>query len=228
MIRGALAFLGPLGAGAVVAAVGLALGLADRSLSAAVYVGELAVALVLVRLWIRGGVGLWSVSALGVGLLVGGARGAVWVTAVPVQPTALVDTVVVGLGYALLVSVAEEVHFRGLLQGLLTARFGAGRGLVVAAVLFGLPHLFLNGLLWMPLFVADGILFGALYLRTGTLGAPIAAHAIGNALTASIFIGPPTVDEQVAATFLILATSVDLAVSAVLLRARAALTSAAA
>ncbi len=35
----------------------------------------------------------------------------------------------------------EELYFRGLVQGTLTARWGFGIGLVVQAMLFGLVHL---------------------------------------------------------------------------------------
>jgi membrane protease YdiL (CAAX protease family) len=40
----------------------------------------------------------------------------------------------------LLVAIPEEIFFRGVLQNLLESRFGRGRALALASVLFGLGH----------------------------------------------------------------------------------------
>lgn len=81
---------------------------------------------------------------------------------------------------ALLAGLGEEMLFRGVVQaataGWIGGEAGLWAGLLVAAVLFGLAHLItpaygvLAGLM--------GLYFGALWLWTGNLLAPIVAHAV--------------------------------------------------
>jgi membrane protease YdiL (CAAX protease family) len=95
------------------------------------------------------------------------------------------STGLIALGLALtLVQVgAEEVIFRGWLQGLLSSLAGRWAGLLLAAALFAAMHL-LGG--EMPLqalaniFLA-GLFFGLLAWRTGGIAAPLAAHYGWNA-----------------------------------------------
>lgn len=75
---------------------------------------------------------------------------------------------------ALLSSVGEEALFRGAMQPAV--------GIVFTSLAFGLLHVgpgrvFLP---WTGMAVAAGFLFGGLYLLTGNLLAPIAAHAVIN------------------------------------------------
>ncbi len=67
-------------------------------------------------------------------------------------------------------SVAEELAFRGALV--------PSAGLVPAALLFALLHFRPQArfLPWTAMSFIVGLVFGALYIRFGDLGAPIAAH----------------------------------------------------
>ncbi len=73
---------------------------------------------------------------------------------------------------------AEELFFRGWLQPLLGARWGAWIGLGVTAVLFGAAHVVAGPI--SPIAVINDILagavFGLLALRSGGLVAPILGH----------------------------------------------------
>ena len=80
------------------------------------------------------------------------------------------------LALAALSGVAEEAFFRGALQPHL--------GLVGASLVFGLAHFVPRRafLPWPVFAVAAGLVFGALFERTGSLVAPVVAHAAVNAL----------------------------------------------
>jgi membrane protease YdiL (CAAX protease family) len=97
------------------------------------------------------------------------------------------------LGLAIQVT-AEEVFFRGYLQTqLVAATRSYSKGMVLAAILFGIGHIStdLSGLsavfpvLWAIFF---GLLAGDLTARSGTLGPAIAMHFINNML--AMFIAP--------------------------------------
>lgn len=80
------------------------------------------------------------------------------------------------LALALISGFAEELFFRGAVQG--------SWGVVAATVLFALLH---TGpgrpfLLWTLFALLAGAVFGALALYRGNLLAPIAAHALVNAV----------------------------------------------
>ena len=222
MTRPLVALLVPLMVGAAFGLLGTVFGLSGTAVSIAVYLGELAAAIVLIRSWLGAGaagmasVGTAAAFALAIGLAL--ARGATWSAVIPVERLEVGAAVFGAVAYAALVAVAEEVHFRGLLLGTLITRMGTGRALALTAVAFAVPHVFLNGLLWIPLFVADGLLFGALRLRTGSLVPPIVAHTFGNFLTGALLVSPRVVDDRVAVTYLVVALAVDALAVAWLLR----------
>jgi membrane protease YdiL (CAAX protease family) len=89
---------------------------------------------------------------------------------------------------------AEEVFFRGYLQTQLVAATKSHvKGMVLAAVFFGLGHVSLSvdGLAaFFPVFWAMlfGLLAGDLTARTGNLGPAIAIHFVNNAL--AMFLAP--------------------------------------
>lgn len=87
---------------------------------------------------------------------------------------------VLALCVAGITPIAEELFFRGIVQGRLVPRIGSVGAIAVASVLFGLAHLQLIQLL--PL-IALGAVFGVLAWRTRRLGASIVAHAVFNGLT---------------------------------------------
>ena len=71
----------------------------------------------------------------------------------------------------------EEVFFRGALQPVI--------GLVAASLLFGAVHIGPDRryLVWTLWAAGAGFLFGALYLWTGGILAPVTAHVLHNAAT---------------------------------------------
>jgi len=81
---------------------------------------------------------------------------------------------------------AEEVLFRGVVQGLLRRTYGVVPGVVLASVLFALFHLpvFVGGAVLPGLLVValSGLVLGALYEYSRTLVVPILAHALWNGL----------------------------------------------
>lgn len=94
------------------------------------------------------------------------------------------------LGSVILAPVAEELFFRGLALHAWLREYGRWMALIGSSGVFGLVHFGLNpleGLLpelpWLALPTATGVVLGLLALRTGSLIAPIAAHATMNALT---------------------------------------------
>lgn len=113
----------------------------------------------------------------------------------PRLPTGEMDwTLAIGrvLGFALVVPVMEELFWRSFLlrwiekHDFLAVQPGqiGWRSFVITAVLFGLEHdRWLAG-------VAAGMVYNALYMRTGNLWIPIVAHAVTNgALAAWILYG---------------------------------------
>lgn len=86
---------------------------------------------------------------------------------------------------AVLAGFSEEIFFRGVLQAWLQGAGWCGDpwGYVVTSILFGLVH-FVPGsrthLPWTILAVGGGFILGGLFLATGSLVAPIAAHCAYN------------------------------------------------
>jgi membrane protease YdiL (CAAX protease family) len=83
---------------------------------------------------------------------------------------------------AFLYPVAEEFFFRGFLLGLITRKAGALAGIVATAVLFtalhGLQGPWIGGLQ----ILADGLFFGFVRLRSGSLLLPMGFHVVGNSI----------------------------------------------
>ncbi len=86
------------------------------------------------------------------------------------------------LWLALSSAFGEELLFRGAIQAGMVDHGGAPQGLLLASLLFGLAHVPANRRMvpWTVMAAAMGLVFGALYLWTGEILAPIAAHAIVN------------------------------------------------
>lgn len=101
------------------------------------------------------------------------------------DPTFLVALAVLSL---VLVAPAEELLFRGAIQGRLRERAGPVPAIATASLLFGSVHL-ANYSGSLPsvvagalLIAAVGSIFGAVYERTGNLLVPILAHGCYNAV----------------------------------------------
>jgi membrane protease YdiL (CAAX protease family) len=87
----------------------------------------------------------------------------------------------------LLNSPAEELLFRGVVQGLLRRAYGVVPGILGAAAIFGLVHYpALVGAgsaeAYIAIALGSGIIFGVLYEYTENLLVPIAVHAAWNCL----------------------------------------------
>jgi membrane protease YdiL (CAAX protease family) len=95
----------------------------------------------------------------------------------------------------------EELFFRGLVQGTLTARWGIAVGLVVQALLFGSVHLTPdNGLGNVGTFViitAVGLGLGAIRLMTKRLPPGMFTHSGYNAIIVTLAMFGPDLENQV-------------------------------
>lgn len=90
---------------------------------------------------------------------------------------------VAGVGVA--APLCEEYFFRGvLLRGLVAARMGFAAALFVSGFVFSFFHLDPVGFLAR---LELGVLFGFLYLRTGSLWPAIMAHAANNLVSTAIY-----------------------------------------
>lgn len=82
---------------------------------------------------------------------------------------------------------AEELLFRGLVQGLFRKAYGVVPGILIASVLFGIVHFVaLSGsgsrIPYIAVAAALGVVLGAVYERTENLAVPILVHAGYNAI----------------------------------------------
>lgn len=100
-------------------------------------------------------------------------------------PDGLTGTLIALVAVSLAAPVAEELVFRGLIFRVARDRWGPGRAALLSGLFFGVAH-------WQPwsLFglVALGILLAGLYHLTGSLLAPIAAHATHNAVSLTLLL----------------------------------------
>jgi uncharacterized protein len=87
--------------------------------------------------------------------------------------------IVVVFGGVVVASVTEEILFRGFLYATLRRYAGAFGSIVVSGAVFATLH---EPMAFLPIFVI-GCLLAWLYERTGTLLAPIGAHAANNLYT---------------------------------------------
>lgn len=87
--------------------------------------------------------------------------------------------------FAVTSGIAEEVFFRGFLQQAITERLFDGdtvgmiAGLIVASIVFGIVHVGPDRekfLPWTIMALVLGFFFGAVYLYTGNIIAPVVAH----------------------------------------------------
>lgn len=77
----------------------------------------------------------------------------------------------------LMAPVTEELFFRGLIQRGLVARHGAGTGIVVTSICFGVFHL----IPWQAVGTAFvGVMLGVVVHRTGSIAAGMWVHAVWN------------------------------------------------
>lgn len=90
----------------------------------------------------------------------------------------------------LMVGVAEEIVFRGILFRWIDEKWGFAIALIISSLLFGVMHIFqLNATWWSSLAIAieAGLLLGAAYKWSGTLWFPIGIHWAWNFFEGNIF-----------------------------------------
>jgi sodium transport system permease protein len=87
------------------------------------------------------------------------------------------------LNYALVPAICEEIAFRGLILSGLVRRLGAGKGILVSALLFAFGHL--NALQFVPTFIL-GLALGYITVRSGSLFPAILFHLVHNGLIITV------------------------------------------
>ena len=100
------------------------------------------------------------------------------------------DVLAILVAVAVVVPVAEEAFFRGFAYRLLRARLGVGAAIVASGLAFALVHGLEVGA-WLPV-LPVGLVLAVLAERSGSLGPPIAGHAVVNALAVLTGRGPDT------------------------------------
>jgi uncharacterized protein len=207
----------PLAGGAVAMLVAQLAGVTGQGRSVAFYGAQLLVGAVVAQR-------VYGLRAIGLGRLpepadlawataLVGLRLCPWLALIPIIGwTSDVRVLLLALVYFLLFNAAaEELLFRGLLY---QAILGLGAGVVMAAsassLVFALFHLNSAGLLFLPVFAADGLAFCALRVRTRSLYAPIVAHAGLNFTTAALLVSSRVVSDATAIGYVVLVVIVDL------------------
>jgi membrane protease YdiL (CAAX protease family) len=110
----------------------------------------------------------------------------------PVNDSGVLGVVVIYLIAVVGAPFFEELYFRGLVQGTLTARWGVAIGLVVQAALFALVHLTPDaGLGNVGIYVVIltvGVGLGAIRRLTGRLPPAMLTHATYNAIIVTLIV----------------------------------------
>jgi membrane protease YdiL (CAAX protease family) len=92
------------------------------------------------------------------------------------------DLFTVAAAVVVIAPVAEELLFRGLLQGSLERRLGGWAGVVAAGLVFGLLH---GRLRFLPVSLL-GILMGYMVMRTNSILSGVLAHSCNNGLVLAL------------------------------------------
>ena len=104
-----------------------------------------------------------------------------------IAPKDLADGLALFFAAALGPGIAEELLFRGIVLGSLTARFGPGTAVLGSATLFGLFHA-------DPAHIAGavplGLYLGAIRVVTGSTLAAAFCHIVNNALAIGLMVSP--------------------------------------
>lgn len=102
---------------------------------------------------------------------------------------ALGVTMLIPLAELVLVGMAEEMMFRGVIFGVTERSLGSKAAIVISALLFGLGHLPNDGvsLLAIAVIAAYGVMQAALYMKTRRLWACIGTHIGWNYCVGQVF-----------------------------------------
>jgi membrane protease YdiL (CAAX protease family) len=82
--------------------------------------------------------------------------------------------------YLFAVAPAEELLFRGVLQGAASRAYGPVAGVCLSAAAFAIAHIPVYGLATLPLAFAAGLMLGWLRWWSRSLAAPAVVHAIAD------------------------------------------------
>lgn len=88
--------------------------------------------------------------------------------------------------------ILEEILFRGMIQDTLVRHYGAMRGIIVAAAIFGIIHIIPQQAI-NAFFI--GLILGYIYLKTKSLLPVIIIHAINNAISYTFMVIFPSQDD---------------------------------
>lgn len=113
-------------------------------------------------------------------------------------PPQLVITLLFGTILALASGFGEEIAFRGYLQSRIAERYNPVPAVLIVAVLFALSHPVsaVDPLFYLATAILVGILFGAVFVRTGSLWMGIALHTVWNYLQIAVFAVRNSADER--------------------------------
>ena len=98
-------------------------------------------------------------------------------------------TLVLGTVLAIASGFGEEITYRGYLQSRIAQRYNSTVAVVIVAVLFALSHPFgdvASPLLYLATAFLVGILFGVIFVRSGSLWMGIALHTLWNYLQIAV------------------------------------------
>jgi membrane protease YdiL (CAAX protease family) len=104
------------------------------------------------------------------------------------EAVGLTDVVLMGLMAVVVAPLAEEVLFRGLLYPALRPRWGGSFACLATSLMFGAIHF--NAMSFVPLTLFAVVLV-MLYEGTGTLLAPMTAHALFNGINFALLVLQP-------------------------------------
>lgn len=109
------------------------------------------------------------------------------------RPTGAGTFIITFLGLCLMVPLAEEMIFRGVIQQVFTRNMGGVLGFVLAGLTFGAVHLNAHLLISISFF---GVFLGFIYYATGNLTYTIIAHSLFNTVALTQLTFTPTVDSD--------------------------------
>jgi membrane protease YdiL (CAAX protease family) len=115
------------------------------------------------------------------------------------SPFQVTTSLLLGAILALASGFGEEIAFRGYLQSRISKRYGANVAILITAVLFALSHPVAgtdNPYLYLASAVLVGILFGTVFVRTGSLWMGMALHSAWNFLQIAILAVRSSADDR--------------------------------
>lgn len=97
----------------------------------------------------------------------------------PFRETISYSIVLMILWGVVVAPICEEAFYRGVMLGAFSGSGRAGSGVVFSAAIFATMHF---NLISLPLYFLDGVVFGALFLKTRSIPSCVIGHATANGL----------------------------------------------